>query len=178
MNTFSRLKGVVAIAIMLFLFEAAKAQTTPANALRFNLGFDTGLPTGNLTIGSKIVIGGTARLQYGLTNNLAITLTSGADHFISKDDPATGQPFDSFGTIPIKAGLKYFFIPHIYWGEEAGVALEEVDTGNGNKKFLVSSAVGWANKLWDFGVRYDNFSGQNDPYGFVALRIAYSFNSK
>lgn len=159
----------------LFFTTQLKAQTTPANKFVFSIGADAAIPTGNLRISSDLVLGGTARFQYGLTNNLAITLTSGADHFLSKDIPGTNQKYDSFGVIPIKAGLKEFFVPNVYIGVEAGIAIEETDSGVGNTKFLVSSGLGWANRKWDVGVRYDNMSGQHDPYGFVALRVAYGF---
>jgi len=175
MKTLLKLITAFFTAGALLVTTNANAQTTPSGALRFNLGFDTGLPTGNLSIGSEFVIGGTARLQYGLSNDFAITLTSGADHFISKINPATGKKFDSFGVIPIKAGIKYFFVPHIYFGEEPGIAIEETDSGTGHKKFLLSTAAGWGSSKWDVGIRYDNYAGQNDPYGVVALRIAYGF---
>ena len=175
MKALSKLMAAIFIVPALFFTTNVKGQTTPANALRFNIGVDAGLPTGNLTIGSNFVLGGTARLQYGLSNNFAITLTSGADHFFSKINPATGQNYDSFGIIPIKAGIKDFFAPNIYFGIEAGVGIEQVDSGPANTKFLVSPGVGWGNKHWDIGVRYDNYSGQSDPYGFVALRVAYGF---
>jgi hypothetical protein len=158
-----------------FITPAAKAQTTPAKALLFSAGADAGFPTGNLTIGSNFVLGGTLRLQYGISNSFAITLTSGADHFFSKINPATGMKFDSFGIIPIKAGIKEFFVPNIYFGIEGGVAVEETDSGAGNTKIIISPSVGWGEKHWDIGIRYDNYSGQNDPYGFVALRVAYGF---
>jgi hypothetical protein len=175
MKMLSKLITAVFITAALFFATNANAQTTPAKALLFSAGADAGFPTGNLTIGSNFVLGGTLRLQYGVTDNLAITLTSGADHFFSKINPATGQKFDSFGVIPIKAGIKYFFVPGIYFGVEGGIAIEETDSGVGNTKTLISPAVGWANKHWDVGVRYDNMSGQMDPYGFVAIRVAYGF---
>jgi hypothetical protein len=175
MKSLSKLTTATIIAITLFFATNVKAQTTPANALLFSIGADAGDPTGNLRIGSVFVLGGTARLQYGVSNNFAITLTSGADHFFSKINPATGKNYDSFGIIPIKAGFKEFFVPNIYFGAEAGVGIEQVDSGHANTKLLLSPALGWANKHWDVGVRYDNYSGQNDPYGFVALRIGYGF---
>src|SRR5258708_6596429 len=116
MKTLSKLMTAIFIVPALFFTTNVKAQTTPANALRFNIGVDADLPTGNLTIGSNFVLGGTARLQYGVSNNFAITLTSGADHFFSKINPATGQNYNSFGIIPIKAGIKEFFVPNIYFG--------------------------------------------------------------
>jgi hypothetical protein len=175
MKTLAKLTAAAFIVAAPFFTTYVKGQTTPANALRLSIGLDAGIPTGNLTIGSDFVLGGTARLQYGLSNNFAVTLTSGADHFFSKVNPATGKYFDSFGVIPIKAGIKEFFTPNLYFGAEAGVGIEETDSGTGEKKLLLSPALGWGNQHWDVGVRYDNYSGQNDNYGFVALRIAYGF---
>ncbi len=162
-------------AAALLLTINLKAQTIPANTLRLAIGADAGYPTGNLRISSDFVLGGTIRLHYGVSNSFAITFTSGADHFFSKVIPGTNFKFDSFGVIPIKAGFKEFFIPNLYIAAEAGVGFEQVDSGHGNAKALLSPSLGWANKRWDVGVRYDNYIGQNDNYGFVALRIAYGF---
>jgi len=176
MKKVSKLTTLAITIMALFFTIDLKAQTNPANVWMLSIGADAGFPTGNLTIGSTFVLGGTARLQYGVNNSLAVTLTSGADHFFSKKIPGTDVRYDSFGVIPIKAGVKQFFTPSIYVGLEAGVAFEQVDSGHGNTKFLVSPAVGWGSKHWDVSVRYDNYSGQDDPYGFVALRIGYGFS--
>ena len=175
MKSLSKLTVAAFIIAAMFFTTTAKAQTTPANTLRMSIGVDAGLPTGNLTIGSNFVLGGTIHLQYGICNNFAVSLASGADHFFSKINPATGIVFDSFGIIPIKAGVKWFFVPGLYVAGEGGIAIEETDSGAGNTKMLLSPELGWANTRWDVGVRYDNFSGQSDPYGFVALRVAYCF---
>jgi hypothetical protein len=181
MKTLSKLIAAAFTISALFFTTNVKAQTTPANAFRFGIGLDAGLPTGNLRIGSNFVLGSTARIQYGISNSFAITLTSGADHFFSKTIPGTNMKYDSFGIIPIKAGAKVFFTPNLYFGAEAGVGIEETDSGAGNTKFILSPAVGYAVKHWDIGVRYENYSGndkksgQSDPYGFIALRAAYCF---
>jgi len=175
MKTLSKLTVALFTVAALFFTTTVKAQTTPANALRMSIGVDAGLPTGNLTIGSNFVLGGTIHLQYGITNNFDVSLASGADHFFSKINPATGTKFDSFGIIPVKAGVKWFFVPSFYVAGEGGVAVEETDSGAGNTKMLLSPELGWANTHWDVGVRYDHFSGQSDPYGFVAVRVAYCF---
>jgi hypothetical protein len=175
MKKLSKLITVAVALSALFFTTYANAQTTPANAFRFAFGVDAGVPTGNLTIGSDFVIGASGRVQYGLSNNFALTLTVGGDHFLSKIDPATGMDFASFGVLGARAGVKEFFVPHIYLGLEAGFAGEGTDSGVGNKKFVLSPQIGWANSKWDIGVRYDNYSGQDDPYGFVALKVAYGF---
>jgi hypothetical protein len=174
MKILSKLMSVAFTATIIFITADVKSQITPANTLRFSIGPDAGIPTGNLRISSNFVLGGTPRLQYGITDDFAVTLTSGADHFFSKSFPGTTFKYNSFGIIPIKAGVKDFFIPNIYIGAEAGVAWEQVDSGHANTKTLFSPSLGYATKHWDFGVRYDNYSGQNDTYGFVALRVVYA----
>ena len=175
MKTLSKLITLTFTASVLLFTSDLKAQTTPANAFRLSIGADAGLPTGNLRIESNFVLGGTIRLHYGISDNFAVTLTSGADHFFSKTLPGTTFKYNSFGIIPIKAGIKEFFVPNIYFAAEAGVGFEQVDSGHANAKLILSPALGYADKHWDFGIRYENYSGQSDNYGFVALRLAYGF---
>jgi hypothetical protein len=159
----------------LLITTHVKAQTTHANALRFDIGLEAADPTGNARLGSDFILGGTARLQYGISNNFAITFTSGAYHFFPIDIPGTNTKYQSYGVIPIKAGIKDFFIPNIYFGAEAGVGVEQTDNGVDPARLLLSGALGYANKHWDIGLHYDNFSSINDRYGLVGLRIAYGF---
>jgi len=175
MKNVSRLLAAVFTLAALFFTTDVKAQTVPAGGLSMGIGFDAGDPTGNLTIGSELVLGGTISLQYGVTNRFAVVLTSGADHFLSKYIPGTTKRYDSFGIIPIKAGFKAFFLPHVYFDGEIGEGVEETDSGTGQKKFIVSPALGVAFRHWDFSARYDTYYTPGDNYGFVAVRIAYGF---
>jgi hypothetical protein len=165
-----------AIAVVL-LYANAKAQTTPVNKFNLNLGIETGLPTSNQSNYSAFVLGGTIRLQYGITNNLAATFTTGGYHFFSQKIPGTNVRYANFGVGPIKAGLKEFFIPNFYIGAEAGIGREVTEQGfvGGQTKLLISPALGYANKRWDLGVHYDSLSGDQNNYGLVALRLAYGF---
>lgn len=176
MKTQTKLLGVVLTAAALLLTINVKAQTTAANTFRFSLGFEAADPTGNLRIGSNFSLGGNGRIQYGVTDRFALTLTGGGFHFFSKDIPGTNVKYDSFGVIRVTAGVKEFFNKNIYFGAEAGIGQEETEhNGAGNTKFLASPALGYANQRWDFAVHYDQYTGQKDPYGLIGLRIAYCF---
>ena len=176
MKTLSKLTAAAFAAAALFFSINVKAQTTPANALRFNIGLEAADPTGNARIGTTFILGGTARLQYGISSNFAITLTSGAYHFFPKYIPGTNTRYDSYGVIPLKAGIKDFFTTHIYFGAEAGVGMETLDNNFwGPRRLLLSPALGYGNKHWDVGVHYDHFSTPGGGYGLVGLRIAYGF---
>jgi hypothetical protein len=160
----------------IFLNTNVKAQTTPANAWRIGIGLEAANPTGNARKGADFILGGTIRLQYGLSNNFALTLTSGAYHFFPIYEPGTHTRYDSYGQIPIKAGFKTFFTKNIYFGAEAGLAIEEDDSGQGPTRLLLSPALGYATTHWDVGIHYDRFSSTTqDSFGLIGLRIAYGF---
>jgi len=180
-------KNVVAAALLgaaLFIGSTVKAQTITPDKLRFGFGVEGGLATGNAHNYSNLELGGTARLQYGLSNNLAVTLTSGYYNFFGKSEPGTSIKYQSLGMVPIKAGIKAFFTPNLYFGAEVGAGIEtktflpqgaNEDFYQKDTKLILSPAIGYANKHWDVGVRYENYSGQSNNYGLVALRLAYGF---
>jgi hypothetical protein len=173
-TSFKSLAASLIVAV-LFTTTEVKAQTTPANAWRLGIGIDAAVPTGSATIGANFILGGNARLQYGISNNFALTLTAGADHFFTKMIPGTDTRYASYGVIPVKAGIKWFFVPDIYFGAETGVAEEASSQKYGPARFDWSPTLGYANTHWDFGIRYENFSGTGTNYGMVALRLAYGF---
>ena len=171
--------ALVAVTI-LFIGSSAKAQTTPAtspnpNPWRLGFGIEGGIPTGDAHPSSGFELGGSARLQFDATSNFAVMLTSGYNNFFIKDDyRAPGDP-SSLGIVPVKLGVKYFFVPGIYVAGEAGAGFETNDPVKNNTKLILSPALGWANEHWDIGVNYTNYSGQSDNYGSVGLRVAYGF---
>ena len=175
MKKITKLAAAALTGVALLIGSNVHAQTTPSNAFRFGIGLEAGVPTGNASNFSNFELGGTARLQYGLTNDLALTLTSGYYNMFGKDytvGPTTFKAKDN-GIVPLKAGIKAFFASNLYFGAEAGAGFETAS--GGNTKFIVSPGLGYANKTWDVSARYENFSGQGNNYGLVGLRLAYGF---
>ena len=179
MKKASKFLAVALTVAALFFTSNVNAQTTPTNAWRFGIGVEGGIPTGNLNDFSKFDLGGTARLQYGISNNFALTLTSGYYDFFARSSSATidgitytAKP-SNLGLVPVKVGIKAFFAGGLYFGAEAGAGFE-TDYAK-NTKLILSPGLGYASKSWDVGVRYENFSGQSDSYGTVALLLAYGF---
>src|ERR1700743_1809060 len=171
MKSLSKLIAAAFIASAIFVSNSAKAQTTPANAFRFGVGLESGIPLGVANAKTHFELGGTARLQYGLSNSVALTLTSGFYNLFGTNYP-DGLTRPSLHMIPVKAGVKAFFAPNFYFGAEAGAAFV---TNNGFVKLDLAPALGFANKSWDVGVRYESLTGQDFNYGIVGLRIAYGF---
>ncbi|RFZ85008.1 hypothetical protein DYU05_05230 [Mucilaginibacter terrenus] len=161
----------------------ASAQSTPRGKWRFGIGVEGLLPTGNLKDISSFGLGVSPRLQYGLADNLALTITSGYNGYFGKEIGNTGVDYKSYGLVPAKVGIKAFISQNVYLSGELGAAFEtsgfgEVKGGpdyDTNTKFLASPGIGWANQSWDVGVRYENYTGQSNNFGTVGLRIAYGF---
>ena len=180
--------AIAIVAVAMLFTTKVKAQTVESNKLRLGVGLELGAPTGNAHDISNFELGGTARLQYGLSNNLALTLTSGYYNFFGKTYTSSFSDATStttvsvkgrsLGLVPLKAGIKAFFAPNIYFGAEAGAGFEvhePIAGGEKDTKLILSPTIGYASKTWDVGVRYENFSGQGNSYGLVGLRLAYGF---
>ncbi|MBS1531183.1 MAG: hypothetical protein JSU01_12830, partial [Bacteroidetes bacterium] len=111
--------AIASTAVSMFFATTVKAQTPVPSKWRFGIGVEGGIPTGNASNISNFELGGTARLQYGFSKDLALTLTSGYYNFFGKtyESTVTGPSSTttvtiqgrSLGIIPVKAGLKWFF---------------------------------------------------------------------
>lgn len=140
------------LAATLFIGSNVKAQSTAPNPLRFGIGVEGLLPAGNASNTLNFGLGITPRLQYTLSDKVALTFTSGLYHFFPKTVtyPAVGS-FPGFTAkyksdiIPIKVGAKYFVCSHFYLSGEVGAAFE-VAEGGGLAHFLASPGIGFANK--------------------------------
>ncbi len=174
------MKGRIRITLALFVSMLAilpinvNAQTIPAKALVLSLGAQVGLPTGQVVGGTSFILGGDLKLHYGITDKFSVTFTTGGYHFFPIQN-IPGATRESFGVGPLKAGVKYFVSPNIYLAGEAGAGVEVTESGfeGGHTKTLLSPGVGYANERWDFGLRYEDYSGNNFHYGQLALRAGY-----
>jgi hypothetical protein len=180
MTTKTKLVAALFIIAAALSITTARAQSVGDGKFRFGVGVDGLLPVGSLSNSEGFGLGITPRLQYGISNNVALTFTSGIYHFFPKNyyyqnpfGPGVTAKYH-LDIIPVKAGIKVFVTNNIYLAGEAGAGFE-VEDGGGPVKLILSPGVGYACKHWDIGARYENFSGDNNAYGTVGLRIAYGF---
>jgi hypothetical protein len=177
------LRKTAALVIAVFLFSAnAKAQALKKGQWRLGIGVEGMAPLGDLEKVTKFGLGITPRLQYGLSDNVAFTFTTGFYDIIGKTYVAqivtpTSISFvtvngENLGIVPVKAGLKGFLSSNFYLGGEVGAGFET--NGTGNIKLDLSPALGFASNDWDVSARYERLSGSG-TYAFLGLRVAYSF---
>ncbi len=176
MKNFTKLMTAAVVALVVFSTSNAKAQTSQTSQSgpwRLGIGLEAGIPTGNATDISNFEIGGTGRLEYSASKDFALMLTSGYYNFIGKAVANSDVKYPSLGMVPLKVGVKAFLAPSFYVDGEAGAGF---DTNYENHtKLIFSPGIGYDAKTWDIGLRYENYSGQNNSFGLLGLRVAYDF---
>ena len=162
MKKITKIIASAAAALALLVSVNANAQ----DSRKFGIGLNVGAGTGT---GESFAIGGDLRYQLDVAKQLSIPITAGYTNVSRKDSYGGG----SFGYIPVKAGLKYFFNDSgagAYGLAEAGAAF--ATASGGGTSFVYSPAIGysWSNGL-DLGAKYEGYDGG----GYVGLRLAYGF---
>ena len=165
------LAGAVA-AVALFFTTSVNAQT------KLGIGLNVGAPTSDASDAYSVAVGVDARLQFDVSKQISIPVTTGYTTFIGKNDVGGVYDVPNFGFIPVKAGVKVFFNDSgsgLYGLAELGAAFG-VTNGSGTS-FIYSPALGysWSNGL-DLGLKYEGLSRNSATVGQVAVRVAYGFN--
>ncbi len=169
MKTIIKIMATSAAAVGLFFSTNANAQSQ-----KLGIGITAGIPTSDAY---SVALGADLRYQINVDKQLSIPVTAGYTHLTGKEIGNTGVDYPSYGYIPVKAGVKYFFNP-----SGSGVyGLAEIGAGFGTKDgsgtgFVYSPAIGyaWSNGL-DLGAKYEGLSKNSSNTGYVGLRLAYGF---
>jgi hypothetical protein len=198
------MKSTLKISAIILTFTAltytAKAQTTTpspatgssnANAVRFSIGVDGGIPTGKLSDSYNFSIGGSLQADIPVVPNLFVTINAGYNSIQGKNNVnINGGNFSpaNIQLLPAKAGLKYFIVPNFYIQGEAGAAflLNKSDLGDDKSAaFIYAPQIGYqfhigGNSYIDAGVRYEastkfNSMVDDSKVNFFGLRVAYGF---
>jgi hypothetical protein len=167
--------------------------TTTNNGIRYSIGVDAGIPLGDFKDSHKWNLGGSVQADIPvISNQLFVTVNAGYNNVFGKKDQtnALGQRFDvpNLQLLPVKAGLKYFFIPNVYVQGEAGAAflLNKSDVGaNKSTAFVYAPQVGVqfpvsGSSFIDAGIRYEATTKyttgvDESKVSFLGIRVAYGF---
>jgi len=181
--------GVVT-ALLLSLAVASQAQTQPqqsspsssSDKFRLSIGPEAGLPVGSFHDAYGSFFGGSVQGELPVVKNLSVILNAGYNDFIVKD----GVPLKNLSTLPVKAGLRYYFLPDfLYVQGEAGtsILLNKNDlAADKSADFAYAGSVGVlipiAKKNYiDVGVRWQGQSSywnNGSSMNFLGLRAAYT----
>jgi hypothetical protein len=175
-------KILLAAALLVGVSFTTFAQSS-GSTNRFSIGLEGGVPVGDAADFSSAVIGGSIKFEHPIATSTAFTLSAGYSSFLGKTVTIGGSSvkYDSYGAIPIKAGIKYHFTEGFYGEGQLGAA---IGTKSGSKVgFAYAPGIGYDfGGGVDIGVRYEGWSIKNTaPFdgsttlGQVAARLAFSF---
>ncbi|MDO3627140.1 outer membrane beta-barrel protein [Mucilaginibacter sp. BT774] len=173
---------------------STKTSSTGPNGIVLSIGADAGIPTGKLSDTYNWNIGGSVQADIPvLPHQLFVTVNAGYNSIQGKKNLAIlqGQDATNIQLLPVKAGLKYFPVSHLYVQGEAGAAflLNKSDfDGDKSAAFIYAPQIGYQFPLGgksylDAGVRYEastkfNSLADNSKVNFFGLRVAYAFDTK
>ncbi|MBS1664035.1 MAG: outer membrane beta-barrel protein [Bacteroidetes bacterium] len=181
--------GVVT-ALLVSLAFASQAQEQPKSTasdkqeFRLSVGPEVGVPIGQFSNNYGWFLGGSVQGELPVAKNLYVLLNAGYNNFFVKDGKVIDQ---DVRTIPVKAGLKYFFVPNfLYVSAEAGASfLVNKSDLNADKStaFTYAPQVGvlfplGSKNYLDVGFRFQgqgSFANNGTYSNFLGLRIAYTF---
>lgn len=164
------MKHPLLILFFAILFFSAKAQVPTQTSKAFTIGGDLYIPSYGLY---NIGVGASAKLELPLASHLSFDVTGGFTSVFYKSTILYNYQHgggDLF--LPLKAGLKYYFVPTLYIEGEGGDAVEL----NLDKRNLAAFAIGpgfiipAGKNALDIGFRYEDWQGQ---LKMTVLRVAY-----
>lgn len=150
------------------------AQTSKSQSGKFSIGVDPGIPVGNASNAYNFAIGGDIKYDLPIGDGAFFNVSAGYTAFLTKSVLKQIGAKSSYGFIPLKAGLKYYFNGQGFFGEAQLGAAFSTESGGGTA-FAYAPGVGYSfDGGFEIGVRYEAWS-HDGTIGQVAARLAYSF---
>ena len=150
----------------------AQTSSSPADAAKFSIGFDGGLPLGAAKDVYSVVLGGSLKYEMPIASSTLFTISAGYSSFQPKKE-FKDLGGDAAGFIHVKAGIKYYFNEGFYGEGQVGAAFSTHK--DGGTAFAYSPGIGYTLEGgFDIGVRYEGWS-KDGTVSQIALRVAYGF---
>jgi hypothetical protein len=144
------------------------AQTKAPKGFKVNVGVLMAIPASNLKF-STVGAGVDVQAQYGFSNALVVTSSVGYTGL-------AGEGFYPYtAVIPITVGLRYYPIAKLYAAGKLGWGVYSLSSTTINYTAYTLGAAYEISKKWDSGVYYDGFINDKTSFGYVALRVGYTF---
>lgn len=172
------MKKILTIAIACFLtWNYSQAQTN-SNESKIGLGLEAAFPVGNFKNAADYGIGVSLLYQKPVAENLNIT---GSVGYLRFHGPAVFSNIKyKQGFVPIKAGARYFIVPHVYGAGEVGISISTANGYGSGTSFSYAPSLGTEFPVAkagtiDVGLRYENWSRSTGTLTFLGLRAGYNF---
>ncbi|GAA4777666.1 hypothetical protein GCM10023231_00040 [Olivibacter ginsenosidimutans] len=150
---------------------------------KLSIGPEVALPMGDAADAYQLGYGLSLQGEYQLVQQFNLTASIGYLTFAYKKEikdllKAVGEKTSSSGSIPLKAGGKYYFSDKLYGGAEIGASFSTAK--GGGTAFAYAPAIGinlpLANRYGlDVSIRFEGWSKEAATYRFFGLRAAFTF---
>ena len=163
--------------ILTALFLVATAFSANAQSgknVKFSLGAELGVPTGNLNTIYSVAVGATAQADIKIDTDAALTFNTGIIQFVGKHIPNTNTntKFRSQTFIPLLVGVKYYFTQMVYGSAQLGTSVTPSSAMRGSI-FTYIPGIGFKfDERIDLLVKY---TGYSDDGGAFGVRLGYTF---
>jgi len=139
--------------------------------VKFSLGAELGVPTGNLNTLYSIAVGATAQADIKIDKDAALTFNTGVIEYVGKKIKNTNLKYRSEALIPLLVGVKYYFTQMLYGSGQLGTSISTAQ--NGGSTFTYIPGVGYKfDEKIDLLVKYTGYSGDGGAFG---VRLGYTF---
>jgi hypothetical protein len=170
------------------LVSAAISTQAQTKEFRLSVGPDFGLPISDLSKGYNWSVGGSVQADIPVIKNGYVTVNAGyRDIFSKSGSEFTGSTGQDLQTIPLKAGVKYFFVDNFLYvqGQAGATILANKNSAQADKSaaFTYSPQIGVLVKLTnknylDAGFYWESTQSfwNNGPgtLNTLGLRMAYT----
>ena len=162
------MKKIILLPAFCILSFFAKSQEIKKEGFKIGLGGSLAIPASNLQYSS--VGGGLDVLAlYGISNKILLSADAGFTTLSGKSF------FPSTAIIPIRLGVRYLPIDKLYLTAKAGLGIYTIIKKSSNY-FAYSLGAGYLlSPKFDLGASFDGYSKQSSPFGYVAIRLGYTF---
>lgn len=139
--------------------------------VKFSLGAELGVPTGNLNTIYSVAVGATAQADVKIDTDAALTFNTGIIQYVGKKIKNTNFKYRSEALIPLLVGVKYYFSPMVYGSGQLGTSISTAQ--NGGSTFTYIPGVGFKfDERIDLLLKYTGYSGDGGAFG---VRLGYTF---
>jgi hypothetical protein len=152
----------------------AATYSNSANAGRFSLGLEAGLPIGQNASYYSSILGGSLQYEIQPSSDMGITFNAGYLNWALKSAYKTPNGPNSAGFIPLLAGVKYYMSPSAFLHAQFGAA---VGTAKGQgTSFAYTPGIGFKlSPNLDAEIKYMGISNSGGTLSDIGARLAYNF---
>lgn len=167
-------KTLITLVILVGAAFSSFAQSSN-NGGKFSIGLEAGLPIADFNRSHNFAIGGSVKYDQPIAAGTFVTLSAGYSTFRGKEG------IRSFGFVPLKAGIKYFFVEGFFGEAQIGAAFSTQGGAGGGNAIGGGTAIAYApgfgysfNSNIELGVRYEAWY-KDGTISQIGLRLAYKF---